>query len=95
MFSDRDPAAGERFQFCLKSSTQGVKFVKLKAKLTNVRCWNCESKCAEGGQPSGRRILAAAQLCQLWEPAVWLLLDLRDVKLDESVKEFGNLDLKK
>ena len=32
----------ERFQSCLKTSAQGVKFVKLKATLANVRFWDCE-----------------------------------------------------
>ena len=52
----------ERFQSCLKTSAQGVKFVKLKATLANVRFWDCEGKCVEApGNLRGRRILAAAQ----------------------------------
>ena len=42
----------ERFQSCLKTSAQGVKFVKT---LPNVRFWNSASDCLRG-----RRILAAA-----------------------------------
>ena len=37
----------ERFQSCLKTSAQGVKFVKLKATLANVRFWDSESKRTE------------------------------------------------
>ena len=78
----------ERFQSCLK--TQGVKFVKLKATLANVRFWDCKSKRAEApGNLRGRRILAAVQLRQLWvmNQQCGLLLELRDVKLDEGVEE--------
>ena len=35
-------AAQERFQSCLKTSAQGIKFVKLKATLANVRFWDSE-----------------------------------------------------
>ena len=80
----------ERFQSCLKTSAQGVKFVKLKATLTNVRFWNCEGKRAEAPDSlRGRRILAAVQLRQLWvmNQQCGLLLELRDVKLDEGVEE--------
>ena len=34
----------ERFQSCLKTSAQGVKFVKLKATLANVRFWDRQGK---------------------------------------------------
>ena len=34
----------ERFQFCLKTSAQGVKFVKFKATLANVRFWNSQGQ---------------------------------------------------
>ena len=80
----------ERFQSCLKTSAQGVKFVKLKATLANVRFWDCEGKRAEApGNLRGRRILAAAQPRQLWvmNQQCGLLLELRDVKLDEGVEE--------
>ena len=43
----------ERFQSCLKTSAQGVKFVKLKATLANVRFWDCEGKRAQGPQNPG------------------------------------------
>ena len=80
----------ERFQSCLKTSAQGVKFVKLKATLANVRFWDSEAKRAETpGCLRGRRILAAVQPRQLWvmNQQCGLLLELRDVKLDEGVEE--------
>ena len=72
----------ERFQSCLKTSAQGVKFVKLKT---------CGSGTARAEAPEslrGRRILAAAQPRQLWvmNQQCGLLLELRDVKLDEGVE---------
>ena len=80
----------ERFQSCLKTSAQGVKFVKLKATLANVRFWDSESKRTEAPESlRGRRILAAAQPRQLWvmNQQCGLLLELRDVKLDDGVEE--------
>ena len=80
----------ERFQSCLKTSAQGVKFLKLKATLANVRFWDCEGKRAEVPDSlRGRRILAAVQPRQLWvmNQQCGLLLELRDVKLDEGVEE--------
>ena len=78
--------AQERFQSCLKTSAQGVKFVKLKATLANARFWDSEGKRTDAPD-NGRRILAAAQPRQLWvmNQQCGLLLELRDVKLDESV----------
>ena len=81
----------ERFQSCLKTSAQGVKFVKLKATLANVRFWDSEGKRTEEAPDClrGRRILAAVQPRQLWvmNQQRGLLLELRDVKLDEGVEE--------
>ena len=80
----------ERFQSCLKTSAQGVKFLKLKATLANVRFWDCEGKRAEAPDSlRGRRILAAVQPRQLWvmNQQRGKLLELRDVKLDEGVEE--------
>ena len=79
-----------RFQSCWKTSAQGVKFVKLKATLANVRFWDSEGKRTEAPDSlRGRRILAAAQPRQLWvmNQQRGLLLELRDVKLDEGVEE--------
>ena len=49
----------ERFQSCLKTSAQGVKFVKLKATLANVRFWDSEAPrrptVSEEGESSLRR----------------------------------------
>ena len=80
----------ERFQSCLKTSAQGVKFVKLKATLANVRFWDSEGKRTDAPDCfRGRRILAAVQPRQLWvmNQQCGLLLELRDVKLDEGVEE--------
>ena len=71
----------ERFQSCLKTSAQGVKFVKLKATLANVRFWDSEGKRTEAPDSlRGRRILAAAQPRQLWvmNQQRGLLLELRE-----------------
>ena len=80
----------ERFQSCLKTSAQGIKFVKLKATLANVRFWDSEGKRTDAPHClRGRRILAAVQPRQLWvmNQQCGLLLELRDVKLDEGVEE--------
>ena len=71
----------ERFQSCLKTSAQGVKFVKLKATLANVRFWDSEGKRTDAPDClRGRRILAAAQPRQLWvmNQQRGLLLELRE-----------------
>ena len=46
-------------QSCLKTSAQGVKFLKLKATLANVRFWNCEGKRAEAPNTQNPRCGAA------------------------------------
>ena len=56
----------DRFQSCLKTSPQGLRFVKLKATMCNVRFWNAEGKRTKA--PSslrGRKILAAFQARQV------------------------------
>ena len=61
--------------------------MKLKATLANVRFWDCEGKRTKAPENlRGRRILAAVQLRQLWvmNQQCGLLLELRDVKLDEG-----------
>ena len=79
--SRRPPcSAAGAIQSCLKTSAQGVKFGKLKATLAYVRFWD-----ARASTPmrliAGRRIL----LRKLWvmNQQCGLLLELRDVKLDE------------
>ena len=79
----------DRFQSCLKTSPQGLTFVKLKATMRNVRFWNAEGKRTEA--PSslrGRKILAAFQARQVWmmNQQFGLVLELRDCKLDEETE---------
>ena len=67
-----------------------VKFVKLKATLANVRFWDSQGKRTNAPDClRGRRILAAVQPRQLWvmNQQCGLLLELRDVKLDDGVEE--------
>ena len=80
----------ERFQSCLKTSAQGARFLKLKATLPSVRFWDHEGKRVDA--PSslrGRKVLVAVQPRQMWvmNQQCGLLLELRDVKLDEGVEE--------
>ena len=52
-----------------------------------MRFWDSEGKRTEAPDSlRGRRILAAAQPRQLWVMNQGLLLELRDVKLDEGVE---------
>ncbi|CAE7858153.1 pfh1 [Symbiodinium necroappetens] len=79
----------ERFQSCLKTSAQGVTFLKLKATLPNVRFWDNEGKREAPSSLRGRKVLVAVQPRQLWvmNQQCGLLLELQDVKLDDGVEE--------
>ena len=80
----------ERFQSCLKTSAQGLNFLKLKATMRNVRFWDAEGKRAEAPATlRGRRVLVAVQPRQLWvmNQQCGLVLELRDCKLDEQDEE--------
>ena len=80
----------ERFQSCLKTSAQGLKFLKLKATMRNVRFWDADGKRSKA--PSnlrGRKVLAAVQARQVWimNQQFGLVLELRDCKLDEETED--------
>ena len=68
----------------MKTSAQGIKSVKLKGTVANVRFWDSEGKRTEAPAANFR---SSAAPPALGDEQRGLLLELRDVKLDEGVEE--------
>ena len=79
--------AESRFVSCLKTSTRGNSFIKLKVCLDQVRLWDAQGQpLQEMGDLTNRECKARAQLKQVWlmSGQCGLLIEVTDLLLKEA-----------